>query len=58
MFVMKLRHKSLVISPHSWIIVALKSMRFAALVGNTFSFTKSEKKKLHGIKLGLRGDQK
>jgi hypothetical protein len=34
MFVMTLRHKCSVISPHSWIIVAVKSMRFSDLIGN------------------------
>jgi hypothetical protein len=55
--VMTLRHSSPVISPNSWIIVALKSMRFAGVVGNAFYFAKTLKNKSNMFNSGLRGGQ-
>jgi hypothetical protein len=44
MFVMTLRHKSPVISPHSCTIVAVQSSRFAGVAGNALSFRKPQKR--------------
>jgi hypothetical protein len=44
-------------SPLSWIIVSLKTMRFVGLVGNAFPFRKLPIVRSLGLKLGLRGGQ-